>query len=147
MAKKQRTKKESHDQFDEELIDRVAAAERMIIATLVARANLAVHDDDLPIHQRAIDAVHEAAHELALAILIAEEEDAANHQQVLGGIAFQDMTDEDHEAMQAKLLKMANAGRPRPELDTIEGYCLAAYTDEEGMAVPVSSGGMERRMR
>jgi hypothetical protein len=111
MAKKQRTKKDPQGQFDEELIERVATAERMIIATLVSPEICAIDEDDLPIYLRVMDAVHEAAHELAEAILIAEGEDAATHQQALVGIAFQAMTEDDHDAMKAKLLKLAKAGR------------------------------------
>jgi hypothetical protein len=125
MTARQRAKQESLDQYDEQFVERVAQAEKMIVATLLFPEICGINDEVLPIFERAHDAVHEAAHELADAIMIEEIQ-----------TAFEGMTEQEHDAMAAKLLKLANAGRPLPEPDTLEGYCLAAYTDDGRLAVP-----------
>jgi hypothetical protein len=107
-------------------VERVTRAERMILATILFPEICAIDEGNLAIFERARDAVHESAHELADVMIVAEKVQAA----------YDGMHELEHEAMKAKLLKLAKAGRPRPAPDTLEGHCLAAYTDDGRIPVP-----------
>src|ERR1019366_8787748 len=146
MTKKQRPKRVSQGQYEEQFLEQVARAETMIVATLLFPEICGIDAEHLPLFERAHDAVGKAAHELAHSIIVAEQEEIEAEELAAKGksstkagkiqTAFDSMTEVKHEAMKAKLLRLAKAGRPRPAPDTLEGYCLAAYTDDGRIAVP-----------
>jgi hypothetical protein len=107
ITNKQRAEIESQDYYEEQFAKRVTQAERMILEMILSPETSCPSDEEHwpTIFDVAREVVDEARYELAYAC----------------------MTEEEREAMSAKLLKLEKAGQPLPGRDTLEGYWLETW--------------------